>query len=69
MINVHLLLKLIPLMCIISTYKNSVLRVLRTNKRYPLEKYIHLMHYLACAIVELKLSFKHIMFGNKCERQ
>jgi hypothetical protein len=44
-----------------------LLRVLRTNKRYPLEKYIHLI--IACANVELKLSFKHIMFGNKCERQ
>ena len=43
-------------------------RVLRTNKRYPLEKYIHLI-ISPVRIVELKLSFKHIMFGNKCERQ
>ncbi len=43
-------------------------RVLRTNKRYPLEKYIHLI-ISPVRIVELKPSFKHIMFGNKCERQ
>jgi hypothetical protein len=50
------------------TLKRQFIRVLRTNKRYPLEKYIHLI-IPPVRIVELKLSFKHIMFGIKCERQ
>ena len=51
-----------------TTLEIHSLRVLRTNKRYPLEKYIHLI-ISPVRMVELKLSFKHIMFGNKCERQ